>query len=166
AAAHAVGASRAAGARARAGLRTLPPAGRRTGAPAGARIPARARPHPEARAPALPETSGPRGFLTGSAPLQPRCVVIGGVPWLDPSRKSPGQRHVREIVMRSALAVRGHDTALASTFAFGEQYASPCCPRHRHIHGGFTAMHQRTFSAWRKSSLSSGGDNCVEVGFG
>jgi len=27
-------------------------------------------------------------------------------------------------------------------------------------------MHQRTFSAWRKSSLSSGGDNCVEVGFG
>jgi hypothetical protein len=27
-------------------------------------------------------------------------------------------------------------------------------------------MHERTFSGWRKSSLSSGGDNCVEVGFG
>ena len=27
-------------------------------------------------------------------------------------------------------------------------------------------MHDRTFSGWRKSSLSSGGDNCVEVGFG
>ena len=27
-------------------------------------------------------------------------------------------------------------------------------------------MHDRTFSDWRKSSLSSGGDNCVEVGFG
>ncbi|HEX6421847.1 MAG TPA: DUF397 domain-containing protein [Acidimicrobiales bacterium] len=27
-------------------------------------------------------------------------------------------------------------------------------------------MHERTFSDWRKSSLSSGGDNCVEVGFG
>jgi hypothetical protein len=25
--------------------------------------------------------------------------------------------------------------------------------------------HERTFSGWRKSSLSSGGDNCVEVGF-
>lgn len=27
-------------------------------------------------------------------------------------------------------------------------------------------MQERTFSGWRKSSLSSGGDNCVEVGFG
>lgn len=27
-------------------------------------------------------------------------------------------------------------------------------------------MHERTFSGWHKSSLSSGGDNCVEVGFG
>lgn len=26
-------------------------------------------------------------------------------------------------------------------------------------------MRQRTFTGWRKSSLSSGGDNCVEVGF-
>lgn len=24
---------------------------------------------------------------------------------------------------------------------------------------------ERTFTGWRKSSLSSGGDNCVEVGF-
>jgi len=27
-------------------------------------------------------------------------------------------------------------------------------------------MHECTFSGWRKSTLSSGGDNCVEVGFG
>jgi hypothetical protein len=26
-------------------------------------------------------------------------------------------------------------------------------------------MHQCTYRGWRKSSLSSGGDNCVEVGF-
>lgn len=26
-------------------------------------------------------------------------------------------------------------------------------------------MRQHTFKGWRKSSLSSGGDNCVEVGF-
>jgi hypothetical protein len=26
-------------------------------------------------------------------------------------------------------------------------------------------MHERTFSGWHKSTLSSGGDNCVEVGF-
>lgn len=25
---------------------------------------------------------------------------------------------------------------------------------------------ERTFSGWHKSSFSSGGDNCVEVGFG
>ncbi|HEX6568541.1 MAG TPA: DUF397 domain-containing protein [Acidimicrobiales bacterium] len=27
-------------------------------------------------------------------------------------------------------------------------------------------MQERTFTGWRKSTLSSGGDNCVEVGFG
>ena len=27
-------------------------------------------------------------------------------------------------------------------------------------------MRERTFTGWRKSSLSSGGDNCVEVGVG
>jgi hypothetical protein len=26
-------------------------------------------------------------------------------------------------------------------------------------------MEERTYSGWRKSSLSSAGDNCVEVGF-
>ena len=38
---------------------------------------------------------------------------------------------------------------------------------HRHIQKGLTSRCETaTFTGWRKSSLSSGGDNCVEVGFG
>ena len=44
--------------------------------------------------------------------------------------------------------------------------STACCTTHRHIQKGLTIMmRQRTFKGWRKSSLSSGGDNCVEVGF-
>jgi hypothetical protein len=35
-----------------------------------------------------------------------------------------------------------------------------------HPEGIDITMRDRNFTGWRKSSLSSGGDNCVEVGFG
>jgi hypothetical protein len=35
-----------------------------------------------------------------------------------------------------------------------------------HPEGIDITMRDRTFTGWRKSSLSSGGDNCVEVGLG